>query len=288
MPMNKNSACVEQAAPSKPPVLHPGEITPQILWEFEDACLGCFNSKEIKPEVQVRRVLARLKDPCVGDWVAAERACLHGHPFNTFIAELRSNYLDPDWEDKARCKLGALMQGHSETFWEFSMRLMSMNSLLRDTESYLTPKDVRNRLQVGMDHNLAKRCNNAKLSEEKDFKKWSHAVKSQADVERAKKGNRPTARPAPVAASGSAPSRNHPVATVMGTTDPDTVYASTSVLSVLDGDATTESDDDVSDIVSCPTDCSTGGRVPSFPSKSHTSSGPVLFRAPPLMLYPCY
>jgi hypothetical protein len=69
MPLNKNSAHVEQAAPSKPPVLHPSEITPQILREFEDACLGYFDSKEIKPEVQVRRVLAGLKDPRVGDWV---------------------------------------------------------------------------------------------------------------------------------------------------------------------------------------------------------------------------
>jgi hypothetical protein len=90
---------------------------------------------------------------------------------------------------------------------------------------------------------------------------------TQADVERAKKGNHPTTRLAPAAMTSSAPPRNHPVAAIMGTTDPNAVYPSMSASSVLDSDVASESNNEVSSISSCSTSHRTGGKGVFLPLK---------------------
>jgi hypothetical protein len=55
---------VDQDALSKAPMLLPGDMTPRIMHEFEDACLGYFENKEIAPDKQVHKILAGLKDNC--------------------------------------------------------------------------------------------------------------------------------------------------------------------------------------------------------------------------------
>lgn len=66
---NKNRAFVEQDSTSRPPILHPGDITPAVMCDFENACLGYFETKEIPHDKQVRKVLASLRDSRIRDWV---------------------------------------------------------------------------------------------------------------------------------------------------------------------------------------------------------------------------
>jgi hypothetical protein len=56
MPTTKNITYVEQSAASKPLTLHPGDISPEVMREFEDSCKGYFNMKEIEPDHQVRKI----------------------------------------------------------------------------------------------------------------------------------------------------------------------------------------------------------------------------------------
>jgi uncharacterized protein YukE len=67
------------------------------------------------------------------------------------------------------------------------MRVQAMNSLLRDTTSHLKERDVRNHLESGMENVLSKCCTGAKLHDEKDFKKWAHAVKALNELMRAER-----------------------------------------------------------------------------------------------------
>jgi hypothetical protein len=177
MLLSKSTAYVEQAAPTKPPTLHPGEISLAVMHEFEDGCHGCFDNKEIPPDNQVRKILPGLKDSHICDWIAAERERLIALSFTDFMKELHEGYLDPDWEDDMRQELGALKQGSSESFWEFSMQVQAMNSLLHDTTSHMDEKGLCNCLESGMDTVLAKCCNGTKLNEEKGFRQWAHVVK---------------------------------------------------------------------------------------------------------------
>lgn len=53
MPNPRNTASVEQDSMSKPPVLLPGDISPEVMREWEDGCVGYFEHKEIAAEKQV-------------------------------------------------------------------------------------------------------------------------------------------------------------------------------------------------------------------------------------------
>jgi hypothetical protein len=62
MPSQSKFTSVEQDAPSKVPMLLPGDITPSIMQMYKNACNGYFNTKDVPEEKQVRRILAGLRD----------------------------------------------------------------------------------------------------------------------------------------------------------------------------------------------------------------------------------
>ena len=59
---NKNTASVKQDSIMKPPILTASNISPAVMHEFEDTCLGFFESKEVADDKQVRKILASFKD----------------------------------------------------------------------------------------------------------------------------------------------------------------------------------------------------------------------------------
>lgn len=112
----KNIAYVEQETASKPPTLHAGDITPEVMREFEEACHGYFETKEIEDRKQVRKILAGLKDSRIRDWLSTDRTRLAELNFNEFMKEFRAAYLDEDWEEGVRRELGTMRQQPSEAF----------------------------------------------------------------------------------------------------------------------------------------------------------------------------
>jgi len=111
-------ASVDQDAPSKAPMLLPGNMTPRIMREFEDACLGYFENKEIALDKQVRKILAGLKDDCFREWLSVDQAHIHNLMFTEFMGEFRVGYLPKDWEQDAHAEVLSLAQG-SQSFWDF-------------------------------------------------------------------------------------------------------------------------------------------------------------------------
>jgi hypothetical protein len=73
MPSQSRDTSVEQDSPSKVPLLLPGDISPAIMREYEYTCLGYFDTKDIVPEKQVRKILVGLRDTRVQDWVSINR-----------------------------------------------------------------------------------------------------------------------------------------------------------------------------------------------------------------------
>jgi hypothetical protein len=69
MPSQSKFSIIEQDAPSKAPMLLPREITPKVMCEFEEACIGYFENKEIALDKQVHKVLAELKDDHIKEWL---------------------------------------------------------------------------------------------------------------------------------------------------------------------------------------------------------------------------
>jgi hypothetical protein len=116
----RNVAYVEQESAAKPPTLHPGDITPAVMREFEDTCLGYFENKEIPSDKQVRKVLAGLKDSRIRDWISTNRQRIQSLDFDAFMSEFRIAYLDNDWEEATRRELGSMVQG-TDMFWDYAI-----------------------------------------------------------------------------------------------------------------------------------------------------------------------
>jgi hypothetical protein len=186
MPYNKNTTYVEQSAVSKLPILHPGDISPEVMREFEDSCMGYFDAKEVEPDRQVQKVISGLKDPRIRDWVTTDRARILLLTFAEFMTEMRCNFLDPNWEDLTRRELGSMTQS-GDGFWNFTIRLQAKNSLLMNTTSHLDEEGIRHRLEASMDDALVRHCMNASTNCIEEFREWTQEVKKLDDQMRAER-----------------------------------------------------------------------------------------------------
>jgi hypothetical protein len=178
--MPTSFARVDQDSASKPPVLHAGDITPDIMRTFKLACLGYFDHKEIPEDKQVRKILACLKDNRIVDWVSTERERLLGLTFQQFMAEFRTAYLDKNWEETTRRELLCMSQ-ETSTFWHFAVRAQAKNSLLDNTASHLNEEKLRHQLEAGMNARLAKKCIAEKINKIGNFREWLSEVKRVDD-----------------------------------------------------------------------------------------------------------
>jgi len=117
---NAKYAYVDQESASRPPTLHAGDISLAVMREFEEACIGYFESKEVDEDKQVRKILPGLKDSRVRDWLTADRERIRALTFEDFMVEFRAAYLDEDWEENTRRELGGMAQG-KDSFWDYAI-----------------------------------------------------------------------------------------------------------------------------------------------------------------------
>jgi hypothetical protein len=177
---------VEQDAPSKPPVLTAGEITPAVMRSYENACLSYFENKDIAEEKQVRKILGGLQDSRLHDWIDIDRERFLTLSFVNFMVEFRAGYLPEDWEEVTRIKLLGMIQ-EEQAFRDFAVKVQAKNSLLRNTPSYLDKEKLRHRIESGMNQKLALRCRLEKSSKVEDFEKWLAEIRRIDDLVRAEK-----------------------------------------------------------------------------------------------------
>jgi hypothetical protein len=181
---SSNLATVDWDAPTKVPILNAGDITPDVMREYEDDCINFFDAKEIPADKQVRKILAGIKDHRIKDWISVEREALLALSFEDFMSEFRTNYLEEDWESTTRRQLLAMTQGN-QSFWTFAVALQAKNSLLINTPSYLQKDKLRHQIEAGIDAKLAKKCDAEKSNKIVDFKKWMADVRRLDDGIRA-------------------------------------------------------------------------------------------------------
>ena len=94
-----------------------GELTPNIVMEFEQACQTFFDNVKggIPEEQKVAHVLPSFKDTLICDWIALSRNNLIGLMFDGFLEELRKKQLSCNWEDKLRTQiLSERLRGDSQ------------------------------------------------------------------------------------------------------------------------------------------------------------------------------
>ena len=106
-------ASVEQTSPSKVLILSAGDISPQVMCQFEHGCMNFFIHKKVIPDDQVSLIIGGILDTRANDWIVSDRDRLVALPFSAFMSEFRLNYLTEDWEEDTLRELLSMMQGTS-------------------------------------------------------------------------------------------------------------------------------------------------------------------------------
>jgi hypothetical protein len=170
------SAQVVHENPRFPPVLTVGDITPDVMKQWERACRSFFKSKDIEANDQVRRVCYGMKDTRISDWYLVDKERIDALKFDEYMIEMRANWLKMGWEGKVRKKILSSHQG-SLSFWDWQVSMQVQNSLLRGTPSHLSETQLRNQLEVNLNDNLAAICDDGKVHNEANFRKWLAEVR---------------------------------------------------------------------------------------------------------------
>ncbi|KAG1762163.1 hypothetical protein EV702DRAFT_352586 [Suillus placidus] len=174
------SARVEQSAPSKPPKLLAGELTPEIARDWDNACTTYFMHKGIDAEDQVKMIAFGMLDPRLHTWYLAQRATLDAGTFTEYMTALKDAWLESHWDTKLRRKVLGSQQGNC-AFYEWALELQNQNALLYGNAAHLSDTQLRNQLEANICEELTIPVLRAKLADDLTLKKWIEEVKHLDD-----------------------------------------------------------------------------------------------------------
>ncbi|KIM72369.1 hypothetical protein PILCRDRAFT_16192 [Piloderma croceum F 1598] len=97
------------------------------------------------------------------------------------MTEFQAGYLPKDWEETTCIELLQMVQGTS-TFWDFSVKIQTKNSILIRMPSHLTNEQLHHCMESGMNTKLALCCHLEKARANKDnvlltLVAWLDAIK---------------------------------------------------------------------------------------------------------------
>ncbi|KIM88511.1 hypothetical protein PILCRDRAFT_26727, partial [Piloderma croceum F 1598] len=130
----------------RPPVIMPGKLTPDLLFDFENGAYSYFSFKDIKVEKEVSKVAGGLQDGRVQTWYRLNRAAVDAAGFPAFMATVRESWLEPGWEQDVKLTILASHQG-STPIVDWIMLLEATNTLLHNHVCKLSDNDLRNHIQ---------------------------------------------------------------------------------------------------------------------------------------------
>ncbi|KIK38836.1 hypothetical protein CY34DRAFT_90294, partial [Suillus luteus UH-Slu-Lm8-n1] len=169
------TARVKQPAPTKPPFLTPGDITPEALRSWEVGCRQYFKHKAVPGEEQVGKVAWGMQEPSIQDWYINDQERMDKLSFDKYMKEVRAYWLPTDWADITRQKLLSSCQD-SKAFSDWAVEVQRLNSLLRGTESHLTELNLRYHLEVHMQPDLRTEYRAENVAAIKGFRPWVEKI----------------------------------------------------------------------------------------------------------------
>jgi hypothetical protein len=113
----------------KPPVVMPGKLTLNLLFDFENGMYSYFSFKEIKPDKEVAKVTGGLQDGCIQIWYHINRMAINTVGFTMSMKSIHKNWLDPGWEQQVKLLILSSSQG-SKPITDWIMLAESTNALL--------------------------------------------------------------------------------------------------------------------------------------------------------------
>lgn len=174
------STVVKQSAPSKPPKLTAGKLTPQAVCDWENACETYFLHKAIDAADQVRMIVFGMLDPCLHTWYLTQCATLDVGTFAEYITALKDAWLNNHWATKLHKKVLGSQQGN-RAFYEWALDLQNQNALLYSNTAHLLDIQLHNQLEANICNELTLPVLRAKLADNLSLKNWIDEVKRLND-----------------------------------------------------------------------------------------------------------
>ena len=132
--------------------------------------------KDVAEDKQVCRVLARLRDDRIQDWVSIHHERLLELTFEDFLAKFKLSYLPKDWEEITHIELLQMTQGE-DNFRDFAVQVQAKNSTLTGTNSHMDETQLRHHIEAGVNTTLALCCHLEKVVSKDPLAKWLEDVK---------------------------------------------------------------------------------------------------------------
>jgi hypothetical protein len=162
-----------------PPVVSEGEITPEVICEFEyHAKVFFLNVKgELEDSLKVSRILGCFHDSLVCDWVTCEEATLKVLSFPDFLTALRNRWLDSDWEHTLVSQiLGSRLNPTKEKFETWALHIQKLNVTLQGTTSHLGDAQLHSQLEAALDEDLRILATEEKANKTEGLLPWIEKV----------------------------------------------------------------------------------------------------------------
>ncbi|KAG2737911.1 hypothetical protein P692DRAFT_20638613, partial [Suillus brevipes Sb2] len=173
---SSKTARVDQPAFTKPPFLTPGDITPEVLRNWEIGCRQYFKHKSIPAEEQVGKVAWGMQEPTVQEWYIVDQERLDKLTFDAYMAEVRAYWLPTDWADTTRQKMLSSFQGN-KTFNDWAIEIQGQNALLRGTPSHMTELALRHHLEAHMQPDLRIEYRSENIAAIEKFRPWTEKIR---------------------------------------------------------------------------------------------------------------
>lgn len=152
------TAELKLASVGKIPTITAGDLTPDILRRWENACQAYFTHSRAATE-SIALVAPGLEDPRIADWWCAERDRLIMEDWDDVVQEMRELFLDDDWQVNLRREI--LASRHTESgasFPDWANGLIAKNALLRGHAKHINNTVLIQHLEANMDPELQTLC----------------------------------------------------------------------------------------------------------------------------------
>jgi len=166
----------------KPPVIMPGRLTPDLLFDFENGAYSYFSFKDIKVKKEVSKVAGGLQDGRIQTWYRLNRVAVDAVGFPAFMVHVRKSWLEPGWEQNVKLVILASHQG-TTPISDWIMLLKSTNALLNGHVCKLSDKDLRNHIQSHIHPNTMTAATTAKLHLIVSYEKYKCSLKVIDDAQ---------------------------------------------------------------------------------------------------------
>jgi hypothetical protein len=174
--LKRNSSATCICEQGKPPVITPGRLTPDLLFDFENGAYSYFSFKDIKAEREVSKVAGGLQDGRIQTWYRLNRVAVDAAGFPAFMAHVRESWLEPGWEQNVKLIILASHQG-TTPISDWIMLLESTNALLNGHTCKLSDADLRNHIQSHIHPDTMTAATTAELHLIASYDKYKRSLK---------------------------------------------------------------------------------------------------------------